>query len=392
MKDLAQRTENLAQSDIRAITAMVKASDGINLGQGICDLPVPEAIRRSAQRAIDEEPPIYTPYAGIDRLRSAIRAKVVRYNRLPVVSDEEIMVSAGATGAFVTAIFALLNPGDEAILFEPFYGYHRNLIRLTGARPTYVPLQGPDFRVDVRALQGAVTSRTKAVVVCTPGNPSGKVWTQGELEQLLGVLDAHDLYAVTDEIYEHMVYDGRTHVSLGSLPGAYDRTVTVSGFSKTFNVTGWRLGYAVGPERLIGTMGLLNDLFYICASAPLQYGVADALPMDPSYFEEMQASYSARRRLMCETLESCGFQVSWPEGAYYVMADFSPLADRRAGFENDGAASETLIREAGVAAVPGRSFFRHPAAGGRYLRFCYAKELEELEDACRRLRGAFAPS
>lgn len=385
MKELARRTNKLVQSDIRAITSMVKGLDGINLGQGICDMPVPDAVKQAMHRAVDEEPSIYTHFAGIEMLRSAIREKAERYNGLPSTSDDEVMVSVGSTGAFVAALFALLDPGDEVILFEPFYGYHRHLISLAGATPVFVSTEGDEWNVDFSALQRAITPRTKAVVVCTPANPSGKVWTLSELERLLSILRDYDLYAITDEIYEYMVYDGRSHVSLASLPDAYERTITISGFSKTFNMTGWRLGYSVGPAHLIEKMGLLNDLFYICAPAPQQYAMADVLPMEPAYYEELILSYGEKRRLMCETLEACGFGVAWPQGAYYVMADISLLGS---GFENE-APAETLIQRAGVAAVPGASFFEHPEAGARYLRFCFAKEMDVLNDACRRLRKAF---
>lgn len=389
MKQLSRRTLDLAQSDIRAITSMVQAVNGINLGQGICDMPVPEPIKAGARRAIDDDHSIYTNYAGIRRLRSAIRQKAVHYNSLPVASDDEVMVSVGSTGAFVAAIFALLDPGDEAILFEPFYGYHRNLLGLTGAGIRYVPHE-EGWGLDFDALRAAITPRTKLVVVCTPSNPSGKVWTREELATLLEILETHDLWAVTDEIYEYMVYDGRSHVSLGSLPDAYRRTITISGFSKTYNMTGWRLGYAIGPEHILGKMGLLNDLFYICAAAPLQHGVAEAFEMDDSYFDDLQRTYEAKRRLMCETLEACGFRVPWPEGAYYVMADVRPLAERRGGFEDDRTACKTLIDEAGVATVPGNSFFEHPESGRHFLRFCYAKEMPVLEEACARLKDAYA--
>ncbi len=389
MKQLSRRTLDLAQSDIRAITSMVQAVDGINLGQGICDMPVPDPIKSGARRAIDANRSTYTNYAGIEPLRAAIRQKAVRYNGLPVESDEEVIVSAGSTGAFVTAIFALLDPGDEAILFEPFYGYHRSLLGLTGARIRYVPHRD-GWGVDFDALRAAITPKTKLIVVCTPGNPSGKVWTRQELATLLDILEEHDLWAVTDEIYEYMVYDGRRHVSLASLPGAYCRTITISGFSKTYNMTGWRLGYAVGPGEILATMGLLNDLFYICAAAPLQHGVTEAFRMNDDYFEDLHRTYAAKRTLMCETLEACGFDVQWPEGAYYLMADTRPLARRRPGFEDDRTACRTLIEEAGVATVPGNSFFEHPESGRNYLRFCYAKEMEVLEEACVRLKEAYA--
>ncbi|MDX1548818.1 MAG: pyridoxal phosphate-dependent aminotransferase, partial [Rhodothermales bacterium] len=210
-----------------------------------------------------------------------------------------------------------------------------------------------------------------------------------ELGRVLNLMERHDLYAITDEIYEYMLYDGREHVSLASLPGAYPRTITLSGFSKTYNMTGWRLGYAVAPPPVIDKMGLLNDLIYICAPAPLQYGMADALPLDPSYFEQMQTAYAAKRQLMCETLERIGFDVPWPQGAYYVLAGFGPLRERLGGFADARTASETLVRQAGVATVPGPSFFGNPADGEDRLRFCFAKEMPVLEQACRQLVEAF---
>ncbi|MEX0746825.1 MAG: pyridoxal phosphate-dependent aminotransferase [Rhodothermales bacterium] len=390
MKDLSRRTLNLVQSDIRAITGMVNAVNGINLGQGICDMPAPDVVKHAAQIAIDEDRSIYTGYSGIPPLRTAILEKARIFNSLPAESVEDVMVSVGSTGAFVSAIFGLLDPGDEAVLFEPFYGYHRNLIGLTGASIRFVPSHGSNWEVDFQALRDGITPRTKLVVLCTPGNPSGKVWTRSELATLLEIMQEHDLYAITDEIYEYMTYDGREHVSLASLPGAYERTVTISGFSKTYNMTGWRLGYAVGPQAILEKMGLLNDLFFICAPAPLQHGVAAAFRMGQEYFDRMLNDYTAKRRMMCETLEQCGFGVSWPQGAYYVMADVRPPASVRSGFEDDRAACETLIREAGVATVPGNSFFEKPESGSAYLRFCYAKEHAVLADACDRLLEAYS--
>jgi len=388
-KPLASRTDALRQSGIRAVTFAVNAVGGINLGQGICDLPTPDPIKAGAKAAIDGDRSIYTSYAGIEKLRAGILEKARTFNRLPVGSSDEVMVSVGSTGAFVATCLALFEPGDEVVVFEPFYGYHTGLLDLFGVEQKVVTLHAPGWTVDFDAVEAAITERTKAVLVCTPANPCGKVWSRAELERLLAILEKHDLWAITDEIYEYMTYDGREHVSLGSLPGAYERTVTLSGFSKTYNMTGWRLGYAVGPEAVLARMGLISDLVYICAPAPLQHGVAEAFAMDDSYFDEMRAAYTAKRTLMCETLERCGFAFAWPEGSYYVLASFEPLARRRAGFEDDHAASRTLIEEAGVAAVPGTSFFADPEDGRYFLRFCYAKEMPVLEEACRNLVAAF---
>ncbi|MEM1125256.1 MAG: pyridoxal phosphate-dependent aminotransferase [Bacteroidota bacterium] len=385
MPALARRVLDLRQSDIRAITALVREVDGLNLGQGVCDMPTPDPVKVAACAAIEGDRSIYSHYAGVQALREAIWHKATTYNRLPAASPEEVLVSAGSTGAFVTAIHALLEPGDEVILFEPFYGYHQNLIKLIGAVPVAVPLHGPDWEVDLDQVRQAVTPRTKAVLVCTPANPSGKVWTRAELEGLLTILEAHDLYAITDEIYEYMVYDGHEHVSLASLPGAYARTLTLSGLSKTYNMTGWRMGYAVGPLALIEKMGLVNDLLYVCAPTPLQVGSVAAFEMGAAYTDALRATYAVKRTMLCEALERIGWAFSWPQGAYYVLASFAPLQARRPGFEEAQAACRTLIHEAGVAAIPGPSFFANPADGAHLLRFCYAKEDDVLAQACQQL-------
>jgi aminotransferase len=389
MTPLSHHTNGLVQNDIRGITKLVNAVGGINLGQGICDMPTPDPIKHGAHRAIDEDRSIYSSNTGILPLREAILQKAQAFNRIPATSVDEVMVSVGSTGAFMTCIFVLLDPGDEIILFDPFYGYHKGLLNLTGVTQTYVPLHGHDWELDLDELRAAITPRTKAILINTPGNPCGKVWTRAELQAVLELMVEHDLYAITDEIYEYMVYDGREHVSLASLPGAYERTVTLSGFSKTYNMTGWRLGYAVGPAPILEKMALLNDLIYICAPTPLQHGVAEAFAMSESYFAEMLAAYTQKRQMMCEALEAAGFDVPWPQGSYYVLASFAPLMGQRAGFEDPPTASRTLIREAGVATVPGHSFFSNPEDGRHYVRFCYAKEFPVLEQACNQLRAAY---
>jgi len=387
---LADRAKPLEQSDIRAVTQRVEAAGGINLGQGICDLPTPQPIRQRAQEAIADDHSIYSHYAGIEPLRDAILEKEREYNDVPGESAEDVVVGVGSTGCFVSAVFTLLEEGDEVILFEPFYGYHRNILELTGATIRYVSLGGPTSTFDRATLQEALSPNTKAIIVNTPSNPSGKVWTRDELSTLLEVMKEHDLVAITDEIYEYMLYDGAEHVSLASLPGAYERTITLSGFSKAYNVTGWRLGYAVAPAPIAEKMGLMNDLFYICAPRPLQHAALAAFEdLDENYVPDLQADYATRRRLMCETLEDIGFNVPWPKGAYYVLASFAPLADERSGFSDDKEACETLVREAKVASVTGRSFYETPSDGRYKLRFCFAKEIPVLEQACTQLREAF---
>lgn len=389
MKRFSARLDGLRQSDIRAVTLMLNAVGGINLGQGICDLPTPDPIKRAAQQAIEDNRSIYSNSVGVKALRQSILEKSQSFNRIPVDSLDEVMVSAGSTGAFVAAVFALLDPNDEAILFEPFYGYHQNIIRLTGATCRFVALSPDDGRVRFDALENAINERTRVIILNTPTNPSGKVWTRDELTRLNDIAARHDLIIITDEIYEYMTYDGHEHVSLASLTGAYDRTITISGFSKSHNMTGWRLGYAVGPSELIGRMSLLNDLFYICAPTPLQYGVIDAFNMNDSYVDDLRSAYDQRRETLCSTLEEIGFEFRRPDGAYYVLADFSPLRERFKGFDDDRQAAETLITKAGVASIPGNSFFEDPDDGKYLLRFCFAKEIHVLETACRQLRDAF---
>lgn len=387
---LAARAESLEQSHIRAVTQRVEAVGGINLGQGICDLPTPRPIKARARRAIAEDRSIYSHYAGIEPLRRAILDKVQSYNEVPASSPDEVVVGVGSTGCFVAAAFTLLEEGDEVVLFEPFYGYHHSILELTGATIRYVSLGGPGAEFDPDALASVATSDTKAVILNTPANPSGKVWTEDELADLLEVLEAYDLVAITDEIYEYMLYNGAEHVSLASLPGAYPRTITISGFSKAYNVTGWRLGYSVAPAPIAEKMGLMADSLYICAPRPLQHGALAAFEeLDASYVEQLQADYDRRRHLLCDTLEDIGFSVPWPDGAYYVLARFEALADRRPGFANDADACETLVEEAKVASVTGRSFYEDPSTGRYELRFCFAKEIPVLERACDQLREAF---
>ena len=391
MKPLAARTDALRQSDIRAVTFAVNRVGGVNLGQGICDLSTPEPIVEAAAEALRTPgASIYTPYNGIPSLREALAEKARSFNEIPHDGPASVVVSTGSTGAFVSTVLTLCEPGDEVVLFEPFYGYHAGILRLHGVVPVAVPLvpEAGRWTFDPDRLGAAATTRTKAVVVCTPANPTGKVWTEAEIDALYAVAERHDLWVVTDEIYEHMVYDGARHVSPASRPGAFARTVTLSGFSKTFNMTGWRLGYALAPEAVAAKIGLVNDLEFICAPAPLQHGLAAALPMPGAYYDRMLADYTVKRALMVDTLRAIGLRADPPEGSYYV---FAHLGDRLGaeGFEDARAATETLIDRAGVACVPGPSFFADASDGDGYLRFCYAKEMDVLEDACQRLRGAF---
>jgi len=389
MPELAPITSLLEQSGIRAITKLINDVDGVNLGQGICDMPIPDTIKEGAIQAIHDDKSIYTSYAGIEKLRKSILDKAVNFNNLPARSTEEIVVSGGATGAFVCAIFATLKAGDEVIMFEPFYGYHKNLLELIGVTIKYVRLHGENFDVDFDELENAMSEKTQAIIVNTPSNPCGKVWSRGELEQVVGLAIRYDSWIITDEMYEYMIYDDHVHFSPGVIPGAWERTITISGFSKTYNMTGWRLGYTVAPLGISEKMGLLNDLFFVCAPSPLQYGVSAAFSMPDQYYVDLQAAYDKKRDIICSALTEIGFNAPKPQGSYYVLANFEGLSKKLDGFSDDQEACHTLIQKAGVGAIVGRSFFDDPEDGRYFLRFCYAKEVDVLEDACERLRKAF---
>ena len=378
---IAKRLSALSQSDIRRMTRECERVGGINLGQGICDLPTPELVREGAIRAIRENKSTYSFAEGTRELREAIAGKLSRDNGLQADPSSEICVTVGASGAYSCAIHALLDPGDGILLFEPYYGYHLNAAIVAGLTPQFVTLRAPGFALDEAALEAALTPATRAMVVCTPGNPSGKMFSKAELAVLARVAQKHDLLVITDEIYEYIRYDGRPHVSPASIAGLRERTVTIMGLSKTFSITGWRLGYSVGPEELIRAITLVNDLDYVCAPTPLQLGAAAGFDAPQSYFDELQSGYQRKRDRICEALHAAHLEPIVPQGAYYVLADCARLGQPTAR----GAAMELLERTR-VASVPGSAFYRG-AAGEGLLRFCFAKDDAVLDEACRRLRA-----
>lgn len=377
---LARRLAGLVQSDIRRMTRECDRVGGINLGQGVCDLPTPPLVRDGAIEAIRARKSLYSYPEGTPELRRAIARKLEERNALRADPDSQIVVTVGATGAFTAAIHALLDPGDGILIPEPYYGYHLNAAILAGLEPHFLELAPPDFAVREDALRAAVRPSTRAVVVCTPSNPSGKTWTREELEALERVARERDLLVITDEIYEDILYDGRSHLSPATIPGLEERTVTIMGLSKTFSITGWRLGYAVAPPEMARGMTLVNDLFYVCAPTPLQHGVAKGFEAPPSFYRELRESYSRKRAWICDALDEAGLRAIRPEGAYYVLADVSRL-----GFATAREAALALLEEVGVAAIPGSAFYRG-GAGERLLRFCYATDEERIQEACRRLR------
>ncbi len=376
---IAQRLSDLVQSDIRRMTRECERVGGINLGQGICDLPTPPLVRDGAIAAIRANRSVYSFAEGARELRDAIARKLRRDNGLTADPVSEICVTVGASGAYAAAINGLLDPGDGILLFEPYYGYHLNAALIAGLTPEFLTLEAPDFALGEEALRGAVTKRTRAVVVCTPSNPSGKMFSREELQALARVAQERDLLVITDEIYEYIRYDGRPHVSPASIPGLRERTVSIMGLSKTFSITGWRLGYSVAPPDLTRAITLVNDLYYICAPTPLQLGAAAGFNAPQSYFDELQSGYQRKRDVMCNALKDIGLAPVVPQGSYYVLADCSALK-----FPTAREAAMYLLETTRVASIPGSAFYRG-AAGEKLLRFCFAKDDETLDEACRRL-------
>jgi aminotransferase len=378
---LSKRADRITQAEIRVMTIECEKIGGINLAQGVCDTETPIAVRRGARAAIDEGINSYTRFDGLAELREVIARKLREYNGINANPETEITVSAGSTGAFYCACLALLDPGDEVVLFEPYYGYHLNTIEAVGAVGAYVRMHPPDWRFDPRDLERAITPRTKGIMINTPANPSGKVFDRAELEIIGKMARRHDLFVFTDEIYEYFLYDGRRHLSPAALPSLADRTITISGFSKTYGITGWRIGYSVAPRRWAETIGHMNDLVYVCAPAPLQLGVARGLSeLNRSYYQELAVEYYAKRERICRTLATAGLSPCVPQGAYYVLADVSRLPGTT-GKER----AMHLLRRTGVASVPGEAFY-HDSWGHSLVRFCFAKDDAQLDEACRRLQ------
>ncbi len=370
----------LAQSEIRAMTIACDRIKGINMAQGVCDTPTPPLVMRAAQQAIDRGLNTYTRFDGLAELREALARKLKTYNGLTADPETEITVSAGATGAFHCACLALLAPGDEVIVFEPYYGYHISALVAVEAVPRAVRMQAPDWTYSLEEMARAISPRTKAIVVNSPGNPSGKVYSRKELEGIADLAQRHDLFVFTDEIYEYFLFDGRKHVSFATLPGMAERTITVAGYSKTFSITGWRIGYSVAHPKWAQLIGAMNDLLYVCAPAPLQYGVAVGINELPaSFYEGLIKEYQDKRDRFCGALTKAGLAPSIPQGAYYVLADVSRLPGK-----TGKARAMHLLEKTGVAGVPGEAFFDGPDAD-RFLRFCFAKTDQDLEEASRRI-------
>ena len=378
--NLSRRHAWVVQSEIRNMSIECDRINGINLSQGVCDLEVPAVVRQGAKAAMDAGLNTYTRYDGLAELREAIAHKQKLFTGMEVDPETEIIVSAGTTGAFYCACLALLDPGDEVILFEPYYGYHVSTLVATQAVPVYVRLEPPDWTFSDQDLERVLSPRTRGIMINTPANPSGKVFSREELTRLAAFAARHDLFVFTDEIYEHFVYDGHRHLPPAILPDMKERTITIAGVSKTFSITGWRIGYCICAARWAQTIGYFNDLVYVCAPAPLQMGVASGLrQLDPDYYGKLAQEYVRKRDQICEALAKAGLAPYKPQGAYYVLADISRIPG-----ENSKEKAMNLLRQSGVACVPGEAFY-HDDAGENLARFCFAKEDAVLDEACKRI-------
>ncbi|HMI39490.1 MAG TPA: aminotransferase class I/II-fold pyridoxal phosphate-dependent enzyme [Nitrospiraceae bacterium] len=379
-RPINQRMAALAHSEIRAMTQACIKANGLNMAQGVCDTPVPPLVLRAAAQALERGKNVYSRFDGLPELRKAIAKKLGEYNGIVADPETDVTVSAGATGSFHCACLALLNPGDEVILFEPYYQYHISALLAVEAVPVMVKMRVPDWTFSTAEVERAITPRTKAIIVNSPGNPSGKVFSRQELESIAATVQQHDLFAFTDEIYEYFLYDGRTHVSFATLPGMAGRTITIGGYSKTFSITGWRIGYSVAAARWAQAIGAMNDLLYVCAPTPLQAGVAVGIQeLQGSFYRDLARDYGRKRDRFCQALAKAGLTPSIPQGAYYVLAD----ASRLPGITGKERAM-SLLETIGLAGVPGEAFFSGPE-GRQFIRFSYAKIDSDIDDACRRL-------
>jgi len=371
------------ESVIREMTRLANRFGAVNLAQGFPDFPAPEEMKRAACEAIERDVNQYAITWGAKSLRDAIAERTRAYNGIACDPETDVTVTCGATEAMAVAMLACVDPDEEVVVFEPFYENYGPDGILAGARPRFVRLRPPDFDLDVDELSAAFGPKTKAIVVNTPNNPTGKVFRREELERIAELCVRHDCLAFTDEIYEYILFDGARHVSLATLPGMAERTITISGLSKTWSATGWRIGWMVAPAELTGALRKVHDFLTVGAPAPLQEAAAVALRFGPDYFRELASRYEARRDLLLGLLADTPFRVYLPRGAYYAMADFSAF-----GADGDDTQfARALVERPGVAVVPGSSFFARPEDGRHLVRFCFSKRDETLREAGRRLQS-----
>jgi len=381
----SQKAAQFTESVIREMTRLSDEHGAVNLSQGFPDFAAPEAVKTAARDAIAADINQYAVTWGARPLREAVAREFTRRYGVAVDPDTQVTVCCGSTEAMMSTMLATLDPGDEVVVFEPFYENYGPDAILSGAVPRYVTLHEPDWTVDPDALAAAFNDRTRAIIINTPNNPTGKVFTRAELTTIAELCRQWDVLAITDEIYEHIIYDGCRHVPMAAIDGMADRTVTLNSLSKTYSVTGWRVGWAIAPPGLTGAIRKVHDFLTVGAAAPLQEAGAVALSFPETYYAELAAGYQRRRDMLLALLEPRGFVCFTPRGAYYVMTDIGGF-----GFADDVEFSRYLVQEVGVAVVPGSSFYHDPALGRTKVRFTFCKRDETLQEAGRRLQAVAA--
>lgn len=384
---VSNKASQFTESVIRDMTRQAIRHNAVNLAQGFPDFAAPEAIKQAAQRAIEANVNQYAITWGSEDLRNAIARHARKYQGLTVDPESEITVCCGSTEAMIASLFALVDPGDEVVIFEPYYENYGPDTVLSGAIPRFVRLRQPEtedgvWTFDRNELRAAFNSRTKALILNTPNNPTGKVFSRAELEYIRDLCLEFDVLAITDEIYEHIIYDGAEHISLATIEGMRDRTVTINGMSKTFSVTGWRVGWAIAPPALTSAIRKVHDFLTVGAAAPLQAAGAVALALPETYFRSLADGYRRRRDALLSQLREAGIKAFVPRGAYYIMTDIADF-----GYQDDLAFVHHLVRDVRVAAVPGSSFYSNPAEGASLVRFAFCKREETLMEAGQRLKG-----
>jgi len=376
----SERTSEFTESVIRDMTRQAIRHNAVNLAQGFPDFPAPDVLKEAAREAIFSDINQYAITWGAKPLRDAIAARYRTAYGIELDPEREITVCCGATEGMIASLLGVTNPGDEIIVFEPFYENYGPDAQLCGARRRLVTLHPPDWTFHPDQLKNAFTAKTKAIILNSPNNPTGKVFTRQELEFIAGLCQEHDVLAITDEIYEHILYDGTAHTPMISLPGMRDRSILVNSMSKTYSVTGWRVGWVVAAPDLTDSVRKVHDFLTVGAAAPLQAAGVTALSLPDSYYIDLSNHYAKRRDLMLDILEEAGFRPFRPRGAYYIMADISAF-----GFNDDVTFARHLVQEIGVAAVPGSSFFLNSDEGSHLIRFCFCKKYETLEMSRSRL-------
>jgi aspartate/methionine/tyrosine aminotransferase len=389
---LSDRVSHFTESVIREMTRQAMVHGAINLAQGFPDFPAPAEIKQAAQEAIGADVNQYAITWGAKSLRGAIARQMEAWQGVKVDPEKQVTVCCGSTEAMISTLMAVCNAGDEVVIFEPYYENYGPDSILSGAKPRFVKLHPPsqaggEWTFDERELKAAFHRNTKAIIVNTPNNPTGKVFTRSELELIRDLCVEFDVLAITDEIYEHILYDGTKHISMASLDGMEERTVTINGMSKTYSVTGWRVGWTIAPPRITDAIRKVHDFLTVGAPAPLQEAGASALSLPESYYAKLGEGYRKRRDRLLPALEEVGFRCFLPRGAYYVMTDISGF-----GYEDDLAFTKYLVSEIGVAAVPGSSFYRNPKDGAQQVRFAFCKRDETLDEAAKRLRKVLPAS